>query len=125
MKLLLPISIYIVVLVSYLFTIKLIDGKSNDFEVLIFDYPRHGIVLFLCFLIANLIILKKNRVSYPFILFWLPFSVFLIISAIVYFHGFVSIGAPFRKNVFINLLLAHSFSFSIIKYVAFEKMSKS
>lgn len=113
--------VYIIILGLYFFSIKLFDGQNKEFEVVLFDYPRHGTVLFFVFFIMNLFFLFKNRAVYsqrrlyPYVFFWLPFVIFLIITAIVYFYGFVSIGAPFKQNVFINLLIAHTIAFVVIR----------
>ena len=113
--------VYIIVLGLYFFSIKIFDGQNKEFEVVLFNYPRHGPVLFLVFFVVNLFFLFMNRAvysqrsQYSFIFFWLPFTIFLILTAIVYFYGFVSIGAPFKKNVFINLLIAHTIAFIVIR----------
>ena len=113
--------VYIIVLGLYFFSIKIFDGQNKEFEVVLFNYPRHGPVLFLVFFVVNLFFFFKNRTvysqrsQYSFIFFWLPFTIFLILTAIVYFYGFVSIGAPFKQNVFINLLIAHAIAFIVIR----------
>ena len=63
----------------------------------------------------------SQRSLYSFIFFWLPFTIFLILTAIVYFYGFVSIGAPFKQNVFINLLIAHAIAFIVIRLTIKQK----
>jgi hypothetical protein len=119
--------IYITVLGLYFFAIKIFDGQNKEFEVVLFDYPRHGPVLFLVFFVVNLFFFFKNRSVYSpkslysFIFFWLPFTIFLVLTAIVYFYGFVSIGAPFKKNVFINLLIAHAIAFIVIRLTIKQK----
>ena len=67
--------VYIIVLGLYYFSIKLFDGQNNEFDVVLFDYPRHGIVLFFVFFVVNLFFLVKNRTAYsqrsiyPFVFF--------------------------------------------------------
>lgn len=115
--------LYIVVLGLYFFVIKLLNSPGNDFGVVLFDYPRHAPVLYFVFLFANLFSLYRNKVTYsrssfyPFIFFWLPFLIFLLLTAILFFYGFVAIGAPFRRNVFVNLFIAHAVAFILIRTV--------
>jgi hypothetical protein len=129
-KLFFSLIVYIIVHLIYFFVIKLFDAHSKEFEVVLFDYPRYGAVLCLVFFVVNLFFFIRNQVdysqngSYPFVFFWLPFTAFLIITATVYFYGFVSIGAPFKQNVFINLLLAHSIAFVIIKAIVKYKLGR-
>lgn len=115
--------IYIVVVGLYFFVIKLLNCPDNDFEVVLFDYPRHAPVLYFVFLVTNLISWYINKVFYarssfyPFIFFWLPFLIFLLLTAILFFYGFVTIGASFRRNVFVNLFIAHAVAFILIRTV--------
>jgi len=122
--------IYIIVLVFYYWLIKLINhvDENGSFEIILFDYWRNGIVLYAVFLFTNLIyfFMKYKSYStnylYPLLLFWISFVLFLIITALVFFYGFTSIGAPFKQNIFLNLLIVHIISFKAIR-VVLQKVS--
>lgn len=129
MKLFISLFVYTFVIMFYFFAIKFFDAQNEEFAVVLFDYPRQGAILCLVFFLANAFSFFKNQKhyfkngSYPFVFFWLPFTVFLIITAFLYFYGFVSIGAPFKQNVFINLFLSHTIAFVGIKII-WRKCSK-
>ena len=117
-------SIYLVILFVYYLFILLLNNKYNEgeFDVIVFDYWRTAIILFLCFFLTNFIVFfnKHNnfsqRKSYPFIFHWSTFAFFLVISIIFFFYNFISIGAPFKQNIFLNLLIPHTISFFLIRF---------
>ena len=114
MKLFVSQLIYLGVLVLYFLILKFISLHINGFDVVVFDYPRHGLVLCLVFLSVNLLFLRRHQLNrfYSLTFYWLPFFLFLVVTAVVFFYGFISIGAPFKQNVFANLFIAHSVAFS-------------
>lgn len=121
-KLITSLVVYIIVIILYYCTVRLFDAKSNKFDVVLFDFPRHSTILCLVFFLINLYLFifksedySQNR-PYSFVFFWMPFTAFLAITAIIYFYGFMSIGASFKQNVFMHLFIAHAIAFIIIKF---------
>ena len=91
---------------------------KNDFDVILFDYLSNGLILFTCFFITNLVVFMKAKnglEGYPFIFYWSTFLFFLFVSLLVSFYNFISIGAPFKQNIFLNLLIPHTVTYIIIR----------
>ena len=128
-KIILSQSIYTIVMALYYWAINLLNGKGKEFEVVLFDYPRHGIVLYIVFSVTNLILLFKYQPNdsqnnpYPLIFCWLPFILFLAITALFFFYGFSAIGSPFKQNVFLNLLIPHIVAFIVIRLAIIYKVA--
>lgn len=107
----------------YFFLLRLIDIYANEFDSVLFKIPRYGLVLFIIFFVTNLFKAISNKKSYSLpksydsIFLWLTFLIFLAVTAVVYFQGFTLIGAPFKYNVFVHLLIPHTVAYFLIKYI--------
>jgi uncharacterized membrane protein YtjA (UPF0391 family) len=126
-------AIYIALLGLYYLIILIFNHfvYPEKYNVIEFDFPRHGLVLYATYSIVNVYLFLKSRQVggsadiYRVKLLWLPYLIFLLISAVLYFRGFASIGAPIKHNVFFHLLITHIIAyFSSLAYLRNESQTK-